>query len=103
MAEIIYEVANDISLENITVYRGMRDGVLKNYKLVANEGYVMYDTEEEIYELDENGNEVQVTYYCRLVYIPASIPVSNWTYVAIPESEADPDHIFGVPDNTETI
>lgn len=99
----VYELANDIVLHNITVYRGMRNGVLKSYKLESNDGYVMYDTEEVIYEPDENGNEVQVIYYCRLVYIPATISPENWTYVAIPESEANTDHIFGVPDKEETI
>lgn len=94
MATVTYKLAPDISLENITVHRRYYDGVLSAYRLTANEGYVMYDTEEKIYELDENGNEVRVTYYCRQVTIHVSVPIENWTYVAVLESTVDEKNIY---------
>ena len=93
MAEVIYELATDISLENITVHRRYYNGTLSAYRLTANDGYVMYDTQEEIFETDENGNEVQVIYYCRQVAIPTSVPIKNWSYVAVLESDVNKDNI----------
>ena len=84
----IYE-STDITLDNIAVEKQFYKGNHIAYRLTANDGYVMYDTTENNRELDENGNEVQVIYYCRQVTIPASVPVEDWTYVAVAEICAD--------------
>lgn len=95
---ITYERETDIILENITVDRQLFDGEHKAYRLTANDGYVMYDTERNVYtEIDpETGEEITVIDYCRFAVIPKGIPVENWRFVAVLESTVPPDHIFGI-------
>ena len=100
MAEIVFEVATDITLPNITVQRKYADGVLMAYRLTANDGYVMYDTAANDTETNldpETGMEIEypVIYYYRQVTYPVRIPVENWTHVAVLESTVDENYIFG--------
>ena len=85
MAKVIYELAEDISLTGITVYRKFADGVHKAYRLNTDDGYVMYDTSANDTVLDEDGNEVETINFCTLAYIPVSVPVDEWTWVAVQE------------------
>ena len=100
--------STSIALPNITVYELLQDGVLRGHRLTANEGYVIYDTSANEVEpkidpetgdlvFDEHGNviEIPVTYYFRQATIPVNVPVENWTWVAVPESDVPADHIFG--------
>lgn len=104
MATITFELATDITLDNITVTRKFVDGVLSAYRLTANEGYVMYDTSEDYTHIDEEGNAYEEIQYFRQVTVPKSLAVSDWTYVAVPEADVPTDQIFGiVVPPTETI
>lgn len=107
-----YVPSSSITLPNIAVDEKYVDGVLKAHRLTANEGYVMYDTSDETTEpaIDpETGDfivdpetglvvEVPVIYYYRQVTIPIRVPVENWTWIAVPESEVPADKIFGLTD-----
>lgn len=97
-----------ITLPNITVEEMYIDGILKAYRLTANEGYVMYDTtatdtEIEIDPDTEEEIEVPVTYYYRQVTYPIRVPVENWTYVAVLESTVDENYIFGGGDTNPPV
>ena len=100
MAVWTEEIATEYSFPNLTLYKRLRDGEQTGWKLTANEGYVFYDRTESRTEQDPiTGEEVPVTYYFRLAYLPLNANFDNFPYVAIPESEADENFIFGGGDN----
>lgn len=104
MAVYTYEIATDISLPNITVYRRLKDGELTAYRLTANEEYVMYNTASDFTHIDEEGNEYERIEYYRQATISKSVPVEDWTWVAVPEADIPADQIYGlVKPPTETI
>lgn len=103
MATYTKEIATDITFPNITVWRQYKDGVHYGFEVRTNDGYVMYDTEEQNYEIDEDGNEYPVTYYYRVMYCPLRYDFDNFTYVAVLRSEVDENYIFGLGDKPETI
>lgn len=99
---IIYELATDIVMPNISVERSYTDGVLKAYRITANEGYVIYDTTAENLEWDEEtGTEIPVNYYFRQATFTVVMPVTLWqnAWVAVLENTVDENYIFGGGDN----
>lgn len=104
MATITFEPATDITLSNITVQKVLSDGTLIGYRLTANDGYVMYDTSDDYTITDPDGNTYEEIHYFRQATIPKSVPVENWTWVAVPETDVPADQIYGlVTPPTETI
>lgn len=105
MATINYELATDIILPNITVERAYVNNELKAYRLTANAGYVMYRTDANDVTIDPDTlEEIPITYYYRQASMNVRVPIENWTWVAVPESDAPADNIFGGGDNDhETI
>jgi hypothetical protein len=85
-----------IILPNITVEEVIKDENLIGYKLTANEGYVIYDTaaNDVVPKTNLKTGEiipVPIIYYFKEAVIPIRIPINNWTWVAVPESEVPAD------------
>lgn len=83
MATITYQPST-ITLPNITVEEKLYDGALISYRIIANDGYVMYNTASDFTYTDEDGNEYEHIDYFRVAYLSKSVPVSDWTWVAVP-------------------
>lgn len=81
---------------NIDIVNIYKDGVLSRFEVRPHANYVVYDTTENFTELDpETYEEVPVTYYSRVVGLPLTYNFANFPYVAVLESEVDPNYIFG--------
>ena len=101
MAVYTYEISAEHNIyPNLTVEDRFRDGVTSGWRVTANEGYVFYDTTEENFELDENGNEVPVIYYYTLMMFSQYFNWANFSLVAVPRDSVDENYIFGVGDNS---
>lgn len=93
MAEYTETLATDITFPHIEVYRKYRDGEHYGYKIVPEEGYLMYDTScnDMIYD-PETGTDVPHISYCRVAHAPLNFDFDNFTWVAVLESEIDEDN-----------
>lgn len=69
----------------------------------TDEGYLMYDTDVEDIEIDENGNEVPVTYYYSRACIPATYDFNTFSYIAVPRDSVDPKYILNDPNKPEIM
>lgn len=97
---ITYQISTEHNnYPNLTVYDTLSDGVLAGWRVNANEGYVFYDTNDETFELDENGNEVPVTYYYTVGYFPKILDWDTFGLVAVLRSSVDENYIFGGGDD----
>ena len=88
MREFEYRISVEHNIyPNITVYEKYLDGAFAGWKVVANEGYKMYDETANNTELDiETGEEIPVTQYTELTYIPKMWNWKNFHYVAVQNS-----------------
>lgn len=90
MAEVKYIISTEHNnYPNITVYDRLYDGVTSGWKLVADDGYVMYDTTDETTMLDNEGNEIRDVYFCERVNLS---PKNNWdkfSWVAVLSGDID--------------
>lgn len=75
---------------HIKVYAQYRDDTLMYWDVRTDEGYLMYDTDVEDIEIDENGNEVPATYYYARACIPATYDFNTFSYIAVPRDSVDP-------------
>ncbi len=97
MANIVYEIATDIVYPHLTIERRLSDGVLAGYRLTANAGYVMYDTNDKNTELDpDTMAETPVTYYYTVAILPTNFNFDNFSWVAVPRDSVEENYIFGV-------
>ena len=97
-----YELATEFNFDNITIERRYYDGVFKGYRVTPNEGYVMYDTNDETFELDpETGEEIPVTYYYTLAYLPSVYNMDNFSWAAVLRSSVNENYIYGSGDNSD--
>lgn len=87
---------------HIKVYAQYRDDTLLYWDVRTDEGYLMYDTDVEDIEIDENGNEVPVTYYYSRACIPATYDFNTFSYIAVPRDSVDPKYILNDPNKPET-
>lgn len=100
MATWTYEIATEYNFPNITIWKQYRDGVLANYRIEPNENYVMYNINDEYYEIDEEtGQEVQVIHYFTSCHAPLTYPLGEDTFPwrAVLRSSVDENYIFNVP------
>lgn len=89
------EPNTEYSTDNITVLNKYYGADLYAYKVVANDGFVLYDaTAEETYYDAETGKEVPCVYYCRNVDIPNRLSRIIKNYVAVEENSVDKNFIF---------
>lgn len=108
MAVYTQELSNAYSFPNILLYAKLKDGVQYAWQLYPAEGYVMYDTTDETFELQpdpETGEdiEVPVTYYYTDVSLPLQYDFANFPWVAVLRSSVDENYIFGLPENEHEI
>lgn len=87
----------------IDIYQRLKDGVFRNYIAKAQEGYVFYDTNADDHELDEDGNEVPVTYYYTIRGFSIYYNMDNFSLVAVPRDSVPADMIFGVGGNDHVV
>jgi hypothetical protein len=83
---------------NLTVYDILMDGVFDGWRVLPNEGYVMYDTTDyNVVPDPDNPDEViEVTFYYTRADLPPRFNWNNFSWVAILRSEVDENYIFGV-------
>ena len=99
MATFTLELSTEYSFPNILLYKKLRDGVHVAWKIYPADGYVMYDTTDETYEIDpETGEEIPATYYFVDVDLPLNYPFDSFPWVAVPRDSVDENYIFGLPD-----
>ena len=90
------ELNTSFNYPNISIYNRYDDGELWGYKVLPNEGYVMYRTDANDTEFDpETEEEIPVIYYRTIALLPLSFNFDNFTYVAVLRSEVDENYIFG--------
>lgn len=100
MRAVITYVPTEYNFPNLTIEGRCSDGVLVGYRLTANEGYVFYDINAHDTELDpETMEEIPVTYYYTLAYLPRNCNFANFHYAAVPRSEVPENMIFGAGSN----
>lgn len=87
----------------IDIYQRLKDGAFNNYIARAQEGYVFYDTNADDKELDEDGNEVSVTYYYVIRIYPVNYNMANFSLVAVPRDSVPENMIFGVGGNDHVV
>lgn len=98
------EIATDFNFPNITVYRKYCNGVQYGWRFVSNDGYVMYDTTAENWELDETTmEEIPVIYYYTNVDCPLNYDWDNFPWVAVPRSSVDENYIYGGDNDHEVM
>lgn len=96
MATYTEELNTVYSFPNLTLYNKLKDGEHYAYKLVPNEGYVMYRTDANETEYDpDTGEEIPVTYYYTIASLPLRYNFANFPWVAVLRSEVDENYIFG--------
>ena len=87
---VTYELANDITFPHLKIYCRMRDGILTGYRVNTDDGYVMYDPNDNFSEIDpETGEETPVTYYCEQALLPLTVDFNNFPYIVVPRNEVD--------------
>lgn len=103
MATIVYEPST-YNFPNLTIEKGMVDGIVRLYRLTANEGYVFYDTTANDTETDpETMEERPVIYYRTVASLPANYNFANFPYIAVPRDSVDENYIFGAGDNNHEV
>lgn len=102
---ITYELSTEHNVyPNLTVYDRFMNGSPLGWKVEANPGYVFYDQNANDVELDENGNEVPVTYYYTQKGLNPNYNWANFALVAVPRDSVDENYIFGTtPGNNHEV
>lgn len=96
MATYREELATDFSFPHIDIYRRYTDDEFCGYKVLAQEGYVFYDTTDNNTEIDpETMEEIPVTYYYTIRIITRYFNMDNFSLVAVPRDSVDENYIFG--------
>lgn len=104
MATYTEQIATDITLPNpnMTVYRRYRDGVHTSYRLYPDDGYVMYDPNDDYYEDNLITGETElVRQYFTMANFVLSYDFSSCPYIAVLRSTVDEDDIYGDTDKPE--
>lgn len=104
MAQFTLEVATEFNYPNLTVYKKLFDGVQSGWRVIPDDGYVMYDTAENNTELDpETEEEIPVIYYYTSLNRPLNARWDNFSWVAVPRDSVDENYIFGVGDKEHEV
>lgn len=100
------EVLNtNFNFPNINIFNVVdEEGTLNSYTVRPYEGYVMYNTNRNDTEYDEEtGEDIPVTYYYTVAGYPKTSTFANFPWVAVLRSSVDENYIFGVGDNDHEI
>ena len=96
MAVYTEELNTNFNFPNIDIYNKLRNGELYGYYARPQEGYVIYDTTDDIYDIDpETDALIPVTHYFTLASFPLNFNFNNFTWVAVLRSGVDENYIFG--------
>lgn len=104
-----YEDLIPTLIPNTTMQKRLLNGVLRSYLITANEGYVLHDSEYDIYpEYDEQGNGIgeavlgytQMTRTCGYNYDFIANPRQ---FYAVPENTVPADDIYSNTNPPETV
>lgn len=89
------EKASNLNFPNITIGKRLRNGQPCAYIASADDGYVIYDTAAENYVQHSPAEEPQkvIHYHSRIIY-PLNFDFANFTWAAVPVTEANPKYIF---------
>lgn len=99
-----YIVADDIMFPNIIIERRYFNNEFAGYRMTAEDGYVFYDTTENEVIIDPDTiEEIPVTYYYTLSYLPGNYNFDNFPWVAVPRDSVDENLIFGSDPKHEVI
>ena len=101
MMELI--LAEEFTYPNINVYRRMIDGVQNGWRVTPVDGYVMYRTNANDVEYDEEGNAIPVIYYYTGATLTQNYNWNNFSWVAVPRDSVDENYIFGVGNNNHEV
>ena len=102
MAVYTEELATEFNYPHIDIYKRYNDGELCAYKVLAQDGYVFYDTTANDTEPDPiTGDLVSVTYYYTIRLCPVTADMENLTLVAVPRDSVNENYIFGGGDNSD--
>lgn len=102
MAVYTEEIATEFSFPHIDIYRRYADGEFWGYKVLAQEGYVFYDTTANDTTIDEETmEEIPVTYYYRIRLLTRNYDMNNFSLVAVPRDSVDENYIFGGGDDND--
>lgn len=86
MEKYTFEIAEDKTYPNITVYRKMKDGVQSAWRINADEGYVFFDTTADATIVDpETGEETVEICYSKAASLPLNYDFANFPYAAVLE------------------
>ena len=93
--------AAQFNFENITIYEWINDttNTLAGYRARPNEGYVMYDPNDDYYDEDNN----LIRYYKTLAGLPKNYDFNNFPYIAVLRSTVNEDDIFGSGNNDHEV
>ena len=80
-------LTNEFDFPNITVYKKLKNGEHYAWHIVANEGYVMYDTAANDVDYDEEGNPFPIIYYYDQAHCPLFYDFTNFTWIAVPSDK----------------
>lgn len=90
------ELATDFNFPHIDIYRRYHGDEFAGYNVLAQEGYVFYDTTANDTEYNEELDaEVPVTYYYVRRIITRYYNMDNFSLVAVPRDSVPADMIFG--------
>ena len=91
---ITYVISTEHNIyPNITVYDRLNNGVAAGWSVRANEGYVMYPTNEEHIEIDPvTGEERPVIYYYTETGLPLTYNWNKFAWVAVPRDSVDENY-----------
>lgn len=103
---IIYEEIIPSPIENVTIKKGIVDGVHRNYNIEPNEGYILHDKGYDYTVTDEiTGEETLILGYRRtmascsktqLVFDENNnVVINTREFYAVPENSVPADQIFG--------
>ena len=101
MANYTEEISTEHNYPNITIFKQFKDGVQYGWRVIANEGYVIYDPNDPQTGYDEDDNEIEVFYYYTIKILTFNFDFTNFPWVAVPRDTVDENYIFGGGDNND--
>ncbi len=97
-------LAEDFNFPNIDIYRRYTDDVFKGYKVLAQDGYVFYDTTANDTMIDpDTWEEIPVTFYYTIRYLTPYHNMDDFSLVAVPRDSVPADMIFGANNDHEVM
>lgn len=96
MAKYTYKIsAEHNTYPGLSVCERLKDGQSVGWRVTANDGYVFYDKNSTMTEMDPETNvEHSVIHYFRTCYLPLNFKWDSFSLVAVPSADVDKKYIF---------